>query len=199
MKFSQLSLLLQHAWTWQCKHNGLTAVTLELLSLAPVWVSSDFNTKPRRKWSNIVPASPATEANQNKVTPPAMTPLIFTLFSAAKSRFSQPFQCFVSRAFCVDLQFGWYLHDFRIVLMMLHWWKCALFGYQNVKQNCMFVVFHLQVFAKVPNCFNWSSFKRYKQGKTTQKCILYRYVVHKSVTSKCSKRVKCNIKLFTPS
>ena len=65
------------------------------------------------------------KVSQDKVTPPAMTALTFTLFSAAKPLFSQPVQGVVSRAFCVDLQIDKLLHDVVIVLMILHRWKCA--------------------------------------------------------------------------
>ena len=52
-------------------------------------------------------------------------PLIFIFFllPSAKSLFSHPFQGFASRAFCVDLQLGWYLHDVVIVWMILRWCK----------------------------------------------------------------------------
>ena len=51
----------------------------------------------------------ARNGGRSKVTPPAMTRWFALCFFAAKSLFSQPFQGFVSRAFCVDLQFDWYL------------------------------------------------------------------------------------------
>ena len=76
-----------------------------------------------------------------------MTPVIFT-FSAAKLLFRQPLRGFVSGAFCVDSHFDWYLHDIVIVWIILHGWKCV-FSVPICKKNCMLVVFHLQVFAKV--------------------------------------------------
>lgn len=50
-------------------------------------------------------------------------PCWFPLFCPLPSLcFHNPFQGFVSRAFCVDLQVDWYLRDVEIVLMILHWW-----------------------------------------------------------------------------
>ena len=67
-----------------------------------------------------------------------MTPGFFTLLSAAHSVFLQPFQGFVSGAFCFDLQLDWYLHDFVIVSMVLHRSTCAFFV-PICLQNCLFV------------------------------------------------------------
>lgn len=69
-----------------------------------------------------------------------MTPRFFTLLSAAHSVFLQPFQGFVSGAFCFDLQLDWYLHDFVIVSMVLHGSTCAFFV-PICLQNCLFVFF----------------------------------------------------------
>ena len=68
-----------------------------------------------------------------------MTPLIFTLFSAAKSLFSQPFQGFVSRAFFIDLQFSWYLHDVAIVLMIYVGRNCVFSGSHMWKNYTCFL------------------------------------------------------------
>ena len=65
-----------------------------------------------------------------------MTPVIFTLFSAAKLLFRQLFQGFESRAFCVDSHFECYLHDFVIVLMILHW-KCFFWFPYVQKTECL--------------------------------------------------------------
>ena len=58
--------------------------------------------------------------------------------------------------FCVDSHSDWYLHDFVIVSMSLQWWTCV-FLIPIRSKNWIFALFTLQVFAKVPSCFNWES------------------------------------------